>query len=62
MYPNDFQFRAPSAAGISFFDNLVGNGSIRADIETGKSVEEMKASWQAGLDEFNGVREKFLLY
>ncbi|MFP7300512.1 exo-beta-N-acetylmuramidase NamZ domain-containing protein [Neobacillus niacini] len=62
MYPNEFQFRAPNAAGISFFDNLVGNGSIRADIEAGKSVEEMKASWQAGLDEFTKVREKYLLY
>ncbi|MFB5195347.1 exo-beta-N-acetylmuramidase NamZ domain-containing protein [Neobacillus sp. KR4-4] len=62
MYPNDFQFRAPNAAGISFFDNLVGNGSIRADIEAGKSIEEIKAAWQAGLDEFNGVREKYLLY
>ena len=62
MYPNDFQFRTPSAAGISFFDNLVGNGSIRADIEAGKSVEEMKAAWQSGLDQFNEVREKYLLY
>jgi uncharacterized protein YbbC (DUF1343 family) len=62
MYPNEFQFRAPNAAGISFFDNLVGNGSIRADIEAGKSVEEMKAAWQTGLDQFNEVREKYLLY
>jgi uncharacterized protein YbbC (DUF1343 family) len=62
MYPNDFQFRTPSAAGISFFDNLVGNGSIRAAIEAGKSVEEMKAAWQTGLEEFNEIREKYLLY
>lgn len=62
MYPNDFQFRTPSSAGISFFDNLVGNGSIRADIEAGKSVEEMKAAWQTNLDEFKEIREKYLLY
>ncbi|WHY00919.1 DUF1343 domain-containing protein [Neobacillus sp. DY30] len=62
MYPNDFQFRAPNAAGISFFDNLVGNGSIRADIEAGKTVEEMKSAWQSSLDEFNENREKYLLY
>ncbi|WP_045516487.1 exo-beta-N-acetylmuramidase NamZ family protein [Neobacillus niacini] len=62
MYPNEFQFRAPNAAGISFFDNLVGNGSIRADIEAGKSIEDIKASWQAGLDQFNEVRAKYLLY
>lgn len=62
MYPNDFHFRDPSAAGVSFFDNLVGNGFIRADIEAGKSVEEMEAAWQTGLNEFNEIREKYLLY
>ncbi|WP_449621814.1 exo-beta-N-acetylmuramidase NamZ family protein [Robertmurraya sp. Marseille-Q9965] len=62
MYPNDFQFRTPSSEGISFFDNLVGNGSIRADIEAGKSVEEMKAARQTNLDEFKEIREKYLLY
>nr|WP_263324790.1 DUF1343 domain-containing protein [Neobacillus sp. Marseille-Q6967] len=62
MYPNDFQFRTPNAAGISFFDNLVGNGSIRAGIEAGKSVEEMKVEWQPGLDKFMELREQYLLY
>ncbi|MGG3467947.1 DUF1343 domain-containing protein [Neobacillus pocheonensis] len=62
MYPNDFQFRTPGSNGISFFDNLIGNGSIRADIEAGKSIEEMKAKWQPALDKFMDTREKYLLY
>lgn len=62
MYPNDFQFRTPNSAGISFFDNLVGNGTIRADIEAGKFVEEIKAGWQDDLNQFNKTREKYLLY
>ncbi|QCJ44184.1 DUF1343 domain-containing protein [Bacillus sp. S3] len=62
MYPNDFQFRAPNASGISFFDNLVGNGSIRAGIVAGKSIEEMKANWQTELEKFMDIREKYLLY
>jgi uncharacterized protein YbbC (DUF1343 family) len=62
MYPDKFQFRTPGSNGISFFDNLVGNGSIRADIEAGKSVDEMKEAWQSGLAEFTTVREKYLLY
>lgn len=62
LYPNEFQFRAENAAGISFFDNLVGNGSIRADIKAGKSIDEMKAAWQADLAEFNKDRKKYLLY
>lgn len=62
MYPNDFQFRAPGSNGISFFDNLVGNGSIRAGINAGKSIEDMKAEWKADLDQFIKVREQYLLY
>ncbi|MEH7332897.1 DUF1343 domain-containing protein [Neobacillus drentensis] len=62
MYPNDFQFRTPGSNGISFFDNLTGNGSIRAGIEAGKSIEEMKAEWQPALEKFMDVREKYLLY
>ncbi|WP_223592117.1 exo-beta-N-acetylmuramidase NamZ family protein [Neobacillus bataviensis] len=62
MYPNDFQFRTPGSNGISFFDNLTGNGSIRAGIEAGKSIEEMKAEWQPSLEKFMDVREKYLLY
>jgi uncharacterized protein YbbC (DUF1343 family) len=62
MYPDHFQFRTPSSNGISYFDNLVGNGSIRDGIENGKSVEEMEASWKKDLDKFMKVREKYLLY
>jgi len=46
MYPDKFEFRKPHSAGISFFDNLVGNGSIRASIEAGKPIEDMKKEWQ----------------
>lgn len=62
MYPDQFQFRTPDSNGISYFDNLVGNGSIRADIEAGKSVEAMEAKWQPALEKFMDVREKYLLY
>ncbi|CRK80233.1 exo-beta-N-acetylmuramidase NamZ family protein [Neobacillus massiliamazoniensis] len=62
MYPNQFQFRTPSSNGISYFDNLVGNGSIRADIEAGKSVKEMEAEWKPNLDKFMDIRDKYLLY
>ncbi|MED4206361.1 DUF1343 domain-containing protein [Neobacillus mesonae] len=62
MYPNDFQFRARNSSGVSFFDQLVGNGSIRDGIETGKSIEEMKKEWQPELKKFMETREKYLLY
>nr|WP_204541262.1 DUF1343 domain-containing protein [Peribacillus deserti] len=62
MYPDKFAFRTPSSNGISFFDNLVGNGSIRQGIEEGKSVNQMKAEWEIGLEDFMDVRNKYLLY
>ncbi|MCM3585334.1 DUF1343 domain-containing protein [Mesobacillus maritimus] len=62
MYPEEFEFRARNSAGVSFFDQLVGNGSIRDGIESGKSVEEMKAEWEPNLKEFMKLRSKYLLY
>ncbi|WP_173917930.1 exo-beta-N-acetylmuramidase NamZ domain-containing protein [Halobacillus sp. Marseille-Q1614] len=62
MYPEDFAFRAENASGISFFDNLIGNGWVREAIENGESVEEIQAQWQDELIEFKEVRENYLLY
>ncbi|SDK01539.1 exo-beta-N-acetylmuramidase NamZ family protein [Sediminibacillus albus] len=62
MYPDDFQFRAENSAGVSFFDNLIGNGWIREAIEEGQSVDDIQAQWQDGLEEFKQLREQYLLY
>ncbi|WP_074433093.1 exo-beta-N-acetylmuramidase NamZ family protein [Neobacillus dielmonensis] len=62
MYPDQFRFLTPNSAGISFFDTLVGNGSIRTAIEIGKSIEHMKQEWQPALDEFLKIRKQYLLY
>ncbi|WP_026692363.1 exo-beta-N-acetylmuramidase NamZ family protein [Peribacillus kribbensis] len=62
MYPGQFAFRTPAANNISYFDNLTGSGLIRKGIEEGKTVAEMKAEWQGGLDNFMKIRKKYLLY
>lgn len=62
MYPEDFEFRAEDSRGISFFDLLTGNGWIREEIEAGTSVEDIQAMWEAELNEFKQVREKYLIY
>ncbi|UOR14000.1 DUF1343 domain-containing protein [Halobacillus amylolyticus] len=62
LYPNDFEFRAENSEGISFFDNLIGNGWVREAIENGQSVEKIQERWQEGLGEFKEVREEYLLY
>ncbi|KMJ58752.1 hypothetical protein AB685_06615 [Bacillus sp. LL01] len=62
MYPEDFAFRAENSAGISFFDNLIGNSWIRKGIEEGRSVEDLVSQWQGELSEFNKVRKQYLIY
>src|SRR5699024_2941366 len=62
MYPEDFEFRAENESGISFFDNLIGNGWVRDMIEEGASVDEMVAEWQADLEAFKELRREYLLY
>lgn len=62
MYPNDFEFRSENSAGISFFDNLIGNGWIREAIENGTSVKEMEKRWKPELKKFEKVRKGYLLY
>lgn len=62
MYPEDFEFRAENSAGISFFDNLMGNGWVREAIEEGKTVEEISSKWEKKLKQFKMTREEYLLY
>src|SRR5699024_4954582 len=62
MYPEDFAFRAENSEGVSFFDNLIGNGWVRDKIENGASVDEIVSEWQPELDEFKETREDYLLY
>lgn len=49
LYPEDFQFRAENSAGISFFDNLIGNGWVREAIETVNPLKTFKPSGKKDL-------------
>lgn len=46
----------------SFFDRLAGDPSLRRDIISGKSEEEIRSGWNAGLSRYKAVRSKYLLY
>ena len=46
----------------SFFTKLAGTQQLQQQIENGVSEKEIRASWQAGLQEFKNKREKYLLY
>ncbi|WP_425658999.1 exo-beta-N-acetylmuramidase NamZ family protein [Tenacibaculum ascidiaceicola] len=45
-----------------FFTKLAGTKKLQQQIEQRLSEEEIKASWQQGLNDFKKVREQYLLY
>jgi uncharacterized protein YbbC (DUF1343 family) len=45
-----------------FFDKLAGTDKLRKAIIEGKTEEEIRASWNAGLEEYREMREEYLLY
>lgn len=45
-----------------YFDTLAGSSTLREQIISGMTPEEIKASWKDGLDRFRSIRAKYLLY
>lgn len=60
----DFYSQAPDKATffIPFFEKLAGTRTLREQIEAGKSMAEIQASWQPGLAAYAKTRAKYLLY
>lgn len=46
----------------SYFDQLAGTGQLRRQIIEGKSEDEIRKSWEPGIEKFKKIREKYLLY
>lgn len=46
----------------NFFDLLAGNSTLRQSIINGKTEEEIRKEWAAGLESFKQTRNKYLLY
>ena len=46
----------------NFFDKLAGTDQLRKQIVAGVTEEEIRASWEPKLQQFNEIREKYLLY
>lgn len=47
---------------LPFFDLLAGGPTLRRQIESGMTAEEIRATWQEGLADFMKIRAKYLLY
>jgi uncharacterized protein YbbC (DUF1343 family) len=46
----------------NFFEKLAGTDQLRSQLKAGKTADEIRASWESGVDEFRMTREKYLLY
>lgn len=46
----------------SYFNTLVGNEKLQAQIKEGKSAQEIKVTWQEDLESYKKMRKKYLLY
>ncbi len=46
----------------SYFSKLAGTDELQNQIESGFSEEEIRNSWQPGLEKFKQIRKKYLMY
>ncbi len=49
-------------SSVSLFDKLVGDSDVRKMLVEGRSEVEIRATWEAELDEYRTMRQKYLLY
>jgi len=65
LYPGKYQWKPPPYEYETErmpIDLLIGNMAIRRGLESGTPIPELEAGWQGELEEFNNIRETFLLY
>jgi len=46
----------------SFFTKLAGTEKLQKQVEAGETAEEIRRSWQKGLEKYRQTRKKYLLY
>ena len=46
----------------NFIDKLAGSDQLRKQIIAGKSEEEIRETWNPGLEKFMMTRKKYLIY
>jgi uncharacterized protein YbbC (DUF1343 family) len=65
LYTADFRWKEPPYEYVydrNPFDVIAGTSSIRQAIEKESKLEDIRESWQAGLEAFMQVRQRYLLY
>ena len=62
-YPERFAWREPwSDSAAPPIDLLYGSDALRKHLDAGLPVDELIASWQPGLNEFERIRRRYMLY
>ncbi len=56
MYPRNFQFK------VRHFDRLCGTSAVRNAITSRSSLNKLRNKWQAGLESFRKIRNKYFIY
>ncbi len=46
----------------AFFDKLAGTRELRIQLTSGLKAEQIRASWQKGINDYLAIREKYLIY
>jgi uncharacterized protein YbbC (DUF1343 family) len=65
LYPEKDKFFIMPKSGdpkASFFNKLAGNATLMQQIKEGLSEDEIRKSWEPGLNAFKKIREKYLIY
>lgn len=65
MYKDGFRWKVPPYEYVydkNPFDVIAGTDKTRLAFEQGVSLDEIEASWQAPLDDFRRIRERYLMY
>jgi uncharacterized protein YbbC (DUF1343 family) len=65
LYPQDFLWKQTAYEYVfdkNPIDVVAGTDKLRKQLETGESVEAIRASWREGEEGFKTLREKYLLY
>ena len=65
LWPDSFAWREPPyeyELERPAIDILAGNSEVRRAIEQGAEVQRLEQSWEADLERFRNIRERYLLY
>jgi uncharacterized protein YbbC (DUF1343 family) len=62
LHPGLLRFHRSAYSGRYVFDLVWGTDSVRRALQRGDSAQSIVASWQRGLQQFLGIRQRYLLY